>query len=95
MGYQMKAKSETIESQLNTDSPITYSYEDVFTRCLAYFKNDELAATTWMNKYALKNHEGEFLELTPDDMHKRMASEFARIEKKYFEKANLNVILNM
>ncbi len=71
-------------------SSVTYSYDDVITRCLAYFKGDELAATTWMNKYALKNSNGEFLELTPDDMHKRMATEFARIEKKYYEKANLN-----
>ncbi len=75
---------------IETENMATYAYEDVFTRCLAYFKGDELAATTWMNKYALKNKKGEFVELTPDDMHKRMAKEFARIEKDYYEKVHLN-----
>jgi ribonucleotide reductase alpha subunit len=42
-----------------------------------YFNGDELAANVWLNKYA---HESE---VTPDDMHKRMAIEFARIEENY------------
>src|SRR5690625_6678593 len=36
-----------------------------------------------MNKYAVKTPEGVYLEKTPDDMHRRMAREFARIEEKY------------
>lgn len=44
---------------------------------LEYFKGNELAANVWQSKYA---QEGE---KTPDDMHKRMAKEFARIEFKY------------
>ena len=44
---------------------------------LEYFKGDELAANVFKSKYA---QEGD---LTPDDMHKRMAKEFARIEAKY------------
>ena len=32
---------------------------------------------------ALKNENEELLERTPDDMHRRIAREFARIEKKY------------
>lgn len=63
-----------------------YSYEEVLKRSLSYFKGDELAATTWINKYALKNSEGLYAEITPDDMHKRMAREFARIEAKYNKK---------
>ena len=63
--------------------PKTYTYNDVLKSALDYFNGDELAATTWMNKYAMKNKKGEFLEATPDDMHKRMAAEFARIEQKY------------
>jgi len=59
------------------------SYEEVLTNSLSYFKGDELAATTWINKYALKNDQGLFLEVTPDDMHRRMAREFARIEAKF------------
>lgn len=47
------------------------------TKLLEYFKSDELAAGVWLSKYA---QEGE---ITPDDMHKRMAKEFARVEDKY------------
>ena len=61
----------------------TYTYEEVLTSSLSYFNDDELAATTWINKYAVKNSDGEFLEKTPDQMHKRMAKEFGRIESKY------------
>ncbi|MCD4746391.1 MAG: adenosylcobalamin-dependent ribonucleoside-diphosphate reductase, partial [Bacteroidales bacterium] len=48
-----------------------------------YFKGDSLAASVWMNKYALKNSKGEIFELTPDEMHRRLAKEIARIEKKH------------
>ena len=48
-----------------------------FMNVLEYFKGDELAASTWQNKYAAKG------ELTPDDTHRRLAKEFARIEEKY------------
>lgn len=68
----------------------TYSYNKVFKECMIYFNDDELAASTWINKYALKNNEGQFLELTPDDMHIRMAKEFARIEQKYDSQFQLN-----
>ncbi len=61
----------------------TYSFEEVLENSVTYFKGDELAATTWMNKYAMKNKAGEFMESSPDEMHERMATEFGRIEKKY------------
>lgn len=61
----------------------TYTYEEVLKASLSYFKGDELAATTWINKYAVKNSKGEFLEKSPDQMHVRMANEFGRIETKY------------
>lgn len=60
-----------------------YDYQEVLSSSLKYFDNDELAATTWINKYCLKDKSGNFLELTPDDMHQRMAMEFGRIEAKY------------
>ncbi|MCF6167545.1 adenosylcobalamin-dependent ribonucleoside-diphosphate reductase [Lutibacter sp.] len=63
-----------------------YTFKEVLKSALAYFNGDELAATTWINKYAMKNKKGEFLESTPRDMHQRMATEFARIEKKYLGK---------
>ncbi|MBK5286763.1 MAG: adenosylcobalamin-dependent ribonucleoside-diphosphate reductase, partial [Bacteroidia bacterium] len=68
----------------------SYSYAEVHTACIKYFSGDELAATTWMNKYAMKDKDGSFFELTPNDMHKRMAKEFGRIEKGYKQKSKLN-----
>ena len=60
-----------------------YTYQDVLSSSLDYFENDELAATTWINKYCLKDKNGNYLERTPDDMHRRMADQFGRIESKY------------
>jgi ribonucleoside-diphosphate reductase alpha chain len=47
---------------------------------IEYFKGDELAASVWEGKYAAEG------ESNPDEMHKRMAKEFARIEEKYMLK---------
>jgi ribonucleoside-diphosphate reductase alpha chain len=52
-------------------------------KALHYFNNNELAAAVWLGKYALKNKKNEIIEETPDDMHWRMAREFARIENQY------------
>ena len=60
-----------------------YTAEQVKDACLEYFDGDELATNVWMTKYALKNKKGNFLECSPEDMHKRLAKEFARIENKY------------
>jgi len=60
-----------------------YPREEVFQKSLEYFGGDELAATVWMSKYSLKNSDGDIFELTPDDMHRRLAKEISRIEKKY------------
>ena len=60
-----------------------FANEEVLKTATKYFKGDELAAKVWMNKYALKDSAGKFYELTPDDMHRRIASEIARIERKY------------
>jgi len=68
----------------------TYTYEQVLEAAVAYFNGDELAGTTWMNKYAMKDFYGEFVEKSPDDMHRRMAKEFGRIEADYKLKYNLN-----
>ena len=54
---------------------------------LNYFNGDELAASTWLNKYAKRDEHGNTVEQTPTDMHKRMAKEFARIEKQYDDNA--------
>ncbi|MDR1679647.1 MAG: adenosylcobalamin-dependent ribonucleoside-diphosphate reductase [Prevotellaceae bacterium] len=61
----------------------TYSHEEAFQASLVYFQGDELAARVWVNKYALKDSFGKIYERTPDDMHRRLASEIARVESKY------------
>lgn len=60
-----------------------YSQEDAVKASLSYFKGDDLAARVWVNKYALKDSFGNIFERTPDDMHRRLAKEIARIEKRY------------
>lgn len=63
--------------------PKVYKYDEVYEASLEYFKGDELAARVWSSKYALKDSDGNIYELTPDDMHHRIAGEIARIEQKY------------
>jgi ribonucleoside-diphosphate reductase alpha chain len=60
-----------------------YSYSQVFEASVKYFQGDEFAAKVFVDKYALQTAKGQFLELTPTDMHHRLAKEFARIEQKY------------
>lgn len=62
---------------------MTYTYNEVFEASKKYFEGDELAARVWATKYALKDSQGNYFELTPDDMHRRIAREIARIERKY------------
>ncbi|MEN8230466.1 MAG: adenosylcobalamin-dependent ribonucleoside-diphosphate reductase [Bacteroidota bacterium] len=61
----------------------TYSFDEAYKASLKYFEGDELAARVWVNKYALKDSQGKIYERTPDDMHRRLASEINRIENKY------------
>ena len=61
----------------------TYSYDEAYQATLKYFDGDELAARVWVSKYALKDSQTHIFELTPDDMHRRLASEICRIERKY------------
>ena len=61
----------------------SHSYDDVYKASLEYFNGDELAARVWSSKYALKDSFGHIFELTPNDMHHRIASEIARIESNY------------
>ena len=60
-----------------------YSFDEVYNATLRYFGGDDLAAKVWTTKYALKDSYGNIYELTPDDMHHRIANEIARIESNY------------
>ncbi|MDL2315186.1 adenosylcobalamin-dependent ribonucleoside-diphosphate reductase [Bacteroidales bacterium OttesenSCG-928-C19] len=59
-----------------------YQPEEILEKSTAYFDGDSLASTVWMNKYALRDGD-KIYELSPDNMHHRLANEFARIESKY------------
>ena len=61
----------------------TFTPEEAYEASLKYFGGDQLAARVWVSKYALKDSFGNIYELTPDDMHHRLADEIARIENKY------------
>lgn len=69
---------KTLES-----SRTTYTQEEAVQAAIEYFKGDDLAAQVWVNKYALKDSEGNIYEKTPDDMHRRIAREISRIEQRY------------
>lgn len=72
-----------------------YNYEKVYQSSLEYFNGDELAASVFAGKYALQDAEGKYLELTPVDMHKRLAREFARVESKYPNSMNRHEIYGL
>ena len=61
----------------------TYTFDEAFNASLDYFAGDELAAKVWVNKYALKDAFGNIYEKSPVDMHRRLANEIARVERKY------------
>ena len=63
--------------------PTEVSYNEAVEASKKYFDGDDLAATVWVSKYALKDSYGHIYEKTPRDMHERIAAEIERIEKKY------------
>lgn len=72
-----------MESTKTTQTQQTYTADEAYQASLQYFKGDDLAARVWVNKYALKDSYGAIYEATPDDMHRRIAKEIARIEAIY------------
>lgn len=61
-----------------------YTHEQALAATSKYFSGDTLAADVFVTKYAIPaDTDGHVLELTPDDMHRRLAREFARIEQRY------------
>ncbi|MCO6487844.1 MAG: adenosylcobalamin-dependent ribonucleoside-diphosphate reductase [Phaeodactylibacter sp.] len=75
-------ETPSVKKKANTPAQ-TYSHEEALKASVEYFGGDELAASVWVNKYALKDSFGNIYERTPDDMHRRIAREIARIEQKY------------
>lgn len=61
-----------------------HTYDQVLAASTEYFRGNELAAKVFTDKYALRDNEGNFLELSPHDMHDRLAGEFARIDSQKY-----------
>lgn len=77
------SKEITLMEQQAKQKVKSYTFEEAYEASVSYFKGDEMAAKVWVSKYALKDSFGTIYELTPDDMHWRLAREIARIERKY------------
>ncbi len=73
----------------------TYTYDEVRDASIEYFNGDTLAADVFAGKYALQDLNGSIYELTPRDMHKRMAKEFSRIENNYKNPMSEDEIFDM
>ncbi len=78
---EMKRKTPRVKK--GEAKPKTYTFKEALKASTAYFNGDELAANVWINKYALKDSQGNIYEKTPDDMHRRIAAELFRIESNY------------
>ncbi len=74
---------------------LIYQKDEIFPDVVKYFGGDELAAGVWIDKYALKDRNGSIMERTPEDMHRRMAREFARIEKRYVHPMSEDLIFSL
>lgn len=76
--FEMESKETVGQESLKV-----HDSAEILEASTRYFGGDVLAATVWMNKYALKDSDGHIYELTPDDMHRRIARELHRIESRY------------
>lgn len=88
---ETKKKDSTVSSPAMTE----YSYGDAVEAAKEYFRGDELAATVWVSKYALKDSFGKIYEKSPVQMHERIASEIARIEEKYPDPMGKEEVLDL
>ena len=55
-------------------------------KVLEAFRGDDLAAKSWLSKYALRDKNNIIIEELPDDMHKRLAKQFHRMEVVEYNK---------
>ena len=62
-----------------------YSYEEALKASEVYFGGDDLAAKVVVDKYLLRDNDGNILEKDPNDSNRRLAREFARVEAKKFK----------
>ncbi len=79
--YQRNKK--IMSKATNAQQPRKVDYNDAVAASKAYFDGDDLAATVWVSKYALKDSFGNIYETSPAQMHERIAAEIERIERNY------------
>ena len=72
-----------MSKNIQSPTPQKVDYNDAVAESKVYFDGDDLAATVWVSKYALKDSFGNIYEKSPRQMHERIAREIERIEKKY------------
>lgn len=92
---QKKDNGTTEKKERETEVKKVYSHDEAINASIEYFGGDELAARVWANKYALKDSFGNLYERTPDDMHRRIAREIHRIEKKYMNPLSEELIYSV
>ncbi len=92
---ETKQKNLANNPQKSPKSTIKYTNAEAVAHSLEYFKGDSLAANVFVNKYALKDSFGNIYEATPDDMHRRLARELARIENSYPNSMSENDLYNV
>jgi ribonucleoside-diphosphate reductase alpha chain len=82
---KLSDKMTNIKTRNNLQSKVSYSYQEAVEASTEYFNGDDLAARVFVDKYALRDGEDNLLEKTPEDMHRRIAKEFARVEQRKFK----------
>jgi ribonucleoside-diphosphate reductase alpha chain len=93
---QETGEGKNIEKSKNRGhEKVVYSHDEAVQESIQYFKGDELAARVWANKYALKDSFGNLYEKSPDDMHRRLAREIHRVERKYKNPLSEELIYNV
>ena len=77
----MEKKKNTMSDTNKTNAPQKVDYNEAVAESKVYFDGDDLAATVWVSKYALKDSFGNIYEKSPREMHERIAAEIERIEQ--------------
>jgi len=57
-----------------------FTYEEAHKASLDYFNGADLPTKVFLDKYALRDENGDYVESNPHHMHQRLAYEFARID---------------
>ena len=61
-----------------------FSFDEAWNQSLEYFNGAEYTTSVFLSKYALRDNDLNILEPTPDYMHDRLATEFARIDAEKY-----------